>query len=406
MKGIPIFFGEIAIEEGYIDQDMLKEALEIQKLQKKPVLIGEIIIAKGWMLPDHVVRILKIQQGYKNKLENEYFAHIAMKKKLLTGKQVHELRKKLALEAAEGRTTNMANLVMNDNSLSLPLVEDIIKDQEYQYFYNLRKQQKSLIANYELVGNVIQLKKTVIYKAIQTELERLVAVKVLQKEYEVSEYIQEFFKEAKASARFNHPNLVNIYDTGLKNNFYYYAMELVDGENLTQKLSDEGRLQVAEALKIIRQVLQALEHIHNCQYIHGKVSPRNIIIREDKVAKLLDLGGCCKANKEYPSKVTKMPQYMAPEQFKTPSVWDVKTDIYSVGATFYRMLTGRPPVSGKTLEEIKENCMSQEPTPIQEVDFTIPEDLAKIVHRMMRKDPQKRYPEIKNVLIALRKILI
>ncbi len=405
MKGIPIFFGEIAIEEGYIDEEMLREGLEIQKLQKKPVLLGEIFLAKGWMLPEHITRILKIQQNYKNKLENEYFAHIAMKKKLLTLKQVHELRKKLAVESAEGRMTNMANLVMNDNSLSLPLVEEIIKDTEYQYFYNLRKQQKSQIGNYELVGNVINLKKTVIYKAIQTELERVVAVKVLQKEYETSEYIQEFFKEAKASARFNHPNLVNIYDTGLKNNAYYYAMEFVDGENLSQKLSDEGRLQVGEALKIIRQVLQALEHIHTFQYIHGKVSPRNIIIREDKVSKLLDLGGCCKANKEYTSKVSKMPQYMAPEQFKT-SLWDVRTDIYSVGATFYRMLTGKPPVSGKTLEEIRENVFQQEPAPIQEIDFTIPEDLAKIVHRMMRKDPQKRYPEIKNVLIALRKILI
>lgn len=406
MKGIPIFFGEIAIAEGYIDESMLQEVLDIQRLQKKNALLGDIFLEKGYMLPDHVARILKIQQGYKNKLENEYFSHVAMKKKLLTEKQVHELRKKLAIEAAEGRMTNMASLVMNNSSLSLPLVEEIIKDQEYQYFYNLRRHQQSLIGNYELVGNVIQLKKTIIYKAIQTELERLVAIKVLLKEYETSEYIQEFFKEAKSAARFNHPNLVNIYDTGLKNDTYYYAMELVEGENLSQKLKDGERLQVGEALKIIRQILQALEHIHNNQYLHGKVSLRAIMIREDKVAKLLDLGGSCRANKEYPSKVSKMPQYMAPEQFKTPSVWDVRTDIYSVGATFYRMITGKPPISGKTLDEIRENAFSQEPTPIQEIDFTIPEDIAKIIHRMIRKDPQKRYPEIKNVLIALRKILI
>lgn len=405
MKGIPINFGEIAIQEGYIDESMLKESLELQKLQKKPTSIGEILIEKQWMLPADVARVLKIQQGYKIKLENEYFAHVALKKKLLTGKQVHELRKKLTAEAMEGRPTSLSAFAVSQNYLSLPLVEEITKDEEYQYFVNLKRKGKSTIAGYEIVGNVINLKKTLIYKAIQTELDRPVAIKTLQKECETTEYIQEFFKEAKATAHFHHPNLVSIYDTGLKNDTYYYAMELVEGDNLSQKLSDEGRLQVGEALRIIRQIAQALEHIHSYQYIHSKVSPRNIIIREDKVAKLLDLGGCCRINKEYPVKVSKMPQYMAPEQFK-PSMGDVRTDIYSLGAIFYRMLTGHPPISGKTLDEIKENVVNQEPTPISEIDFTIPDGLAKIVHRMMRKDPQKRYPEIKNVLIALRKILI
>ena len=101
-----------------------------------------------------------------------------------------------------------------------------------------------------------------------------------------------------------------------------------------------------------------------------------------------------------------MPQYMAPEQIKLGTKLGERTDIYSLGATFYRMLTGSPPVKGKTVEEISKNILQQEPKPITEIDFTIPEDLAKIVHRMLRKDYNKRYKEMKNVLFALRKILI
>ena len=97
---------------------------------------------------------------------------------------------------------------------------------------------------------------------------------------------------------------------------------------------------------------------------------------------------------------------LAPEQVESGTILDVRTDIYCLGATFYRILTGRAPVTGKTVDEIKKGILEQEPTPIHELDHTIPEDLSKIVRRMLRKDPQKRYPEIKNVIFALKKILL
>jgi serine/threonine protein kinase len=194
----------------------------------------------------------------------------------------------------------------------------------------------------------------------------------------------------------------------MENDVYFYAMELVEGENLSQQLSNEGRVEAGEAVKIIRQIAKALEYIHSYQFIHGEVNPRNIVIRQDGVAKLLDLGSSCSIQQEVRSKgkLTKMPQYMAPEQIQPDGILNVRTDIYCLGATFYRILTGHPPVSGKNIEEIKKNIVEQEPTPINQVDYTIPEDLTKIVHRMIRKDAQKRYAEIKNVLFALKKILL
>ncbi len=406
MKGIPIYFGEIAIQERYIDEAMLQECLELQKLYRKPIPIGEILKEKSYLRDEDLTRILKIQQAYKTKLESEYFANIALKMGFLTSQQIRELRNKFSEESEIG-IGSLSELAVQQELMTEPMVEEILNSQEYKYFLKLKAQGKSIISNYELIGNIIKLKKSIIYKAIQVELSRLVAVKTLLPECASREYIQSFFEEAKATARFNHPNLVRIYDTGYESGTYYYAMELVEGDNLAQQLSDEGRLQVPEALRVIRQIAQALEHIHSYQYIHGTVNPRNIVIREDKVAKLFDLSASCKLGRvNQETRLSKMPQYMAPEQFKLGEKLDVRTDIYSLGATFYRMLTGKAPIGGKTVEDIRQNVLEQEPKPIQEHDFTIPEALAKIVHRMLRKDPEKRYREIKTVLFALKKILL
>jgi hypothetical protein len=408
MKSMPIQFGDIAVQEGYIQSKVLKECLEVQQLYRKPTPVGEIMLEKGLLRAEQVTQILKLQQTYKNRLDSEYLAHLALKRKLITGKQMQNLRRQYMIELAKGNASNLGSLAVSNQYLLQPAVEELIKSPEYQHFTKLKKAGKTFLGGYELVGQIIKLKKTTIYKAIQVELERLVAVKILLPEYESEEYIKKFFMEAQATSRFNHPNLVRIYDMGVEDNGYYYAMELVEGENLADRLGTEGRLQLGETVRVMRQILKALEHIHSFGIIHAEINPRNIVIREDGVAKLLDLSSSCPLQPQRLSSgtLTKMPQYTAPEQVKSTEVLDVRTDIYSLGATFYRMLTGHPPISGKIVEDIRKNILEQEPTAISERDFTIPEELAKIVHRMLRKDPAKRYPEVKNVLFALHKILL
>ena len=408
MKVIPIEFGEIAIQEKYVDRPMLQQCLERQKSSRKNIPIGELMVEQGALSAEQVGNVLKLQQIYKSKLETEYFAHLALKKKVLTTKQLKELRRQYHQEVAKGNPANLANLTLKSLGSAMPLIEEIIKSQDYQAILKLKKQGKTTLGRYELVGQVIKLKRATIFKAIQVELDRLIAIKLLAAEHETEEIIKKFFAEAQITAQFNHPNLVRIYDMGMEENGYYYAMELVEGENLADKMGNEGRLQVTDAVKVMRQIAKALEHIHSHGIIHAEVNPRNIVIREDGVAKLLDLSASCPLQPPKPSQgsLTKMPQYTAPEQARVGEALDVRTDIYALGATFYRMLTGHPPVLGKTLDEIRKNVLEQEPVPICNQDFTIPEELAKIVHRMLRKDPAKRYPEIKNVLFALHKILL
>ncbi|WP_372370092.1 serine/threonine protein kinase [Candidatus Uabimicrobium sp. HlEnr_7] len=409
MKVIPNYFGEIVVSEGYVSQKVVVECLNTQKLYREPKLIGEVMKEKGLLSDEQIQRVLKMQTIYRTKLDNEYFAHIAFKSRVLNSNQVKQLRKRHENESLQGKLLNFASIAMMDNYIVREKVEEIIKDSEFQHFRKLKSTGKSTVRGYELVGILNKVKKASIYKAIQVELDRLVVVKVLSPEFENYDNIRKFFHEAKITARFNHPNLVRIYDKGVDNNMYYYAMELVDGQNLSGKLDREKRLQVGESLRIIKQIARALQHMHSLGRVHTEVHPRNIMIRDDGVSKLLDLSAS-RSTKSGPAKsigkITKMPQYMAPEQFSTSSQLDASTDIYCLGACFYRMLTGNPPASGKSIEDIKTSIINNDPTPITSIDFTIPEKLAKIVHRMIRKDPKKRYREIKNLMFALKRILI
>lgn len=406
MNGIPLYFGEIAIQEHFLVENILNECLRIQSLYREHILLGEILVQKGILTAEQVMQILKLQENYRVKLQNEYFVNVVLKKKLLTNQQVWNIRRQHSQDLIDGKNTTFAEIAVNLKIIEEPLVKEIENDEEYQYFLSLKKQGKTSIGGYELIGRVLPLRKAMIYKAIQADLDRIVAVKILNKEFETTENIVEFFNEAKIPSQFNHPNLVRIYDTGFIHDTYYYAMEFIDGINLTEKFSKEGRLQVSDAIKIIRQLCDVLDHLHSNGFIHGQVNPKNIVIREDNVVKLLDLSGSYKIDEPCPIyRMTKMPQYMAPEQIQPNSTFNAATDIYCLGMTFYRMLTGKPGISGKTIDEIKQNILEQEPTPIQELDYTIPEKLAKIVQRMIRKDRSKRYADMKKVLFALKKVL-
>ena len=183
MKGLPTYFGEIAVHEGYISEETLNETLELQKLYRKPTLFGEILLEKCMLTKEHISKILKLQQSFKSKLENEYFAHLTLKKKILTSKQIWELRKKYYEDSLQGKCNTLATIAVMENYVSMPILKEmILQSEEYQYFNKLKKDGKSAIGDYEIIGNIINLKKSNIYKAIQVGLERIVAVKALIKE--------------------------------------------------------------------------------------------------------------------------------------------------------------------------------------------------------------------------------
>ncbi|MBI2931850.1 MAG: protein kinase [Planctomycetes bacterium] len=189
----------------------------------------------------------------------------------------------------------------------------------------------------------------VVYKARQTDLDRLVALKVLSPRLAADpEFIVRFNREAKALAALNHPNIVHVHDVGKDADLLYLVMEFVDGVSLRELMRD-GRLSPAQALKIVPQICDALEFAHSHGVLHRDIKPENILIDRDGRVKIADFG-LAKMLRHDDAVATQTnismgtPAYMAPEQHECLKTVDHRADIYSLGVVFYEMLTGELPV--------------------------------------------------------------
>lgn len=213
----------------------------------------------------------------------------------------------------------------------------------------------------------------VVYKARQKALDREVAIKVLAGEWDGEEdFASRFEKEAKTLAQMSHPNIVTVHDFGETEGLYYIVMEFVDGVNLRDIIQD-GKMDPAQALKIVPPVCEALQYAHEKGIVHRDIKPENLLIDRDGRVKIADFGiaSLIGANDENSG----TPPYMAPEQ-GTHSGVDHRADIYALGVVLYEMLTGERPESPLDL-------------PSQKVQLDIRID--DIVLRALSKEPERRY---------------
>jgi len=307
---------------------------------------------------------------------------------------------------------------MDGNRISLPeaLVRAgcLTRSQARRVLASLKGETSSptlTIPGVQLLEKIGRGSQAVVYKGKQLSVDRIVAVKVLlSKTARDPTSKQRFLQEARAAAKLSHNNIVQAIDAGETQEGYpYFVMEIVDPpRTVADAMKDAGgALEEEEALRIIIQIAEALAHAHSRGFIHRDVKPKNIMLTKDGVAKLADMGlarQVADAGLDDVGKAFGTPYYISPEQVRGDPNIDFRADIYSLGATFYDMLTGRPPFTGATPQQVMQKHVSATLTPPDHVNAALSAGVSEVVEVMMSKRPQDRYKSTEDLLVDLRSV--
>src|SRR5882724_4999286 len=253
----------------------------------------------------------------------------------------------------------------------------------------------------------------VVYKAEDQRLERIVALKVIREFEGDTSRKRRFWQEARAAAQVTHPNACRIYDIAEEQDRLVLVMEFIDGESLARRL-ERGSLPAQEAGQIALALLSALEAFHKIGIVHRDLKPSNIVL-SNGVTKLLDFGiakhvplnaaeeTVTLAGATLPGVFLGTPRYASPEQFRGNPV-DARSDLFSMGAILFEMLTGQPPFAGETFGEIAHAVLHGSPPALSGSPAIAA--MGRIVHRALAREPQERYPNAETMAQELRAALL
>jgi eukaryotic-like serine/threonine-protein kinase len=270
--------------------------------------------------------------------------------------------------------------------------------------------------NGELVAGRYELQEVVgtggmssVYRAVDTLLERNVALKILHPHYgEDAEYVERFRREARSVAQLSHPNIVTVIDRGEADGQQYIVFEYVDGESLKQLVDRTGPLPARRAVELGLQVAEALAFAHNAGLVHRDVKPQNVLVTEDGEAKVTDFGIARSLDVEHgvtqTGTVLGTSNYLSPEQARGQTVTPA-TDVYSLGVVLYELLTGEVPFPGENFVAVAMKHINEEPPSLLERRPDVPMRLVAAIDRALAKDPVQRFPSMGAFCTELRACL-
>jgi serine/threonine protein kinase len=273
----------------------------------------------------------------------------------------------------------------------------------------------SKLSHFEIGGVIAKGQSGLVFRANDFKGDQEVALKVLWPEFSKNEEeMQRFIRAMKTMLPHRHPNLVTIYGAGKSRSYCWIAMEYVEGESLTQiidRIGVAGMLDWRNALRVAVHLARALEYAHGHHIIHRNLTPQNILVRtNDRVTKLGDLMLAKAQEGSLAQQITKPGEllgdvrYMSPEQTRGGNV-DNRSDLYSLGALVYALLTGRPPFQGQTLVETITAIRQAEPVKPKKFHLAIPDQLEKVVMKLLAKRPEDRYQNAAAVLVDLERVV-
>jgi serine/threonine protein kinase len=306
----------------------------------------------------------------------------------------------------------------NQRSLADLLVENsfITATQARRVKAQVDDRDTSQIPGYTLICRVGKGAMATVYKARQNSLDRIVAVKVLPKRMsENAEFVDRFYKEGRAAARLSHNYIVQAIDVGSSpKGYHYFVMEYVEGKTLYDMMAppphgDGHKFSEAEALDITIHMADALAHAHARGLVHRDVKPKNILMTPEGVSKLTDMGLARatddkEAAESEAGKAYGTPYYISPEQIRGDVDIDHRADIYSLGATMYHLVTGRPPFEADTPAAVMHKHLKAPLTPADHVNTALSAGVGEIIEVAMAKDRDDRYRQTTDMLADLRSV--
>lgn len=304
---------------------------------------------------------------------------------------------------AEGKLpaelSRLAGLFVKDGHLTKFQAEQILQG----------KWRRFNIGKYKVLERLGHGGMGMVYLCEHKLMRRRVAVKVLPTAKAKDDAVKErFYREARAAAALDHPNIVHAYDIDQDGDLHFLVMEYVDGASLQEIVSRTGPMTATRAANYIRQAAVGLEHAHQAGLVHRDIKPGNILVDRGGVVKILDMGLARFFNdqddiltRKYDENVLGTADYLAPEQALDSHEVDFRADIYSLGATFYFLLTGKTPLGDGTIGQKLMWLHSKQITPVHTIRPDVPQGLSAVIAQMMAKSPAQRFPSLLAVAEAL-----
>lgn len=263
------------------------------------------------------------------------------------------------------------------------------------------------IPGFEILEKLGQGNMSEVFSAMQLNMDRMVAIKVLSpKLSSQKEYSDQFISEAKLVAKLNHNNIIKGLAIGENKGLHYFVMEFIDGINLQDKLIIEGVFSEKLALEITLQIVDALKYIQQFGILHRDIKPANIILNYQNVPKLADLGLGITKNKLEASQnnIAGTPYYISPEQAQHNEV-DFRSDLYSLGATLFHLITGRPPFEGANSLVVMTKHITEDLTPAKEINPNLSKGVSDLILKMMAKNADDRYQTCDELMNDIKVVL-
>jgi len=294
----------------------------------------------------------------------------------------------------------------------------------------------AVFADYRIIEERGRGGMGIVYRARHLRMNRMVALKIIHKEHLArGSSVQRFYREIQAAAQLSHRNIVLAYDAGEFNGTHFFAMEFVEGVDLQHLVDQAGQLPVTVACSAVLQAAQGLHHAHECGLVHRDIKPANLLATwrsahspagqvlvpgqplpplHQATIKIMDFGLALLYESTDPSaaaasltrdgRVVGTADYMAPEQWMNAHKVDSRADLYSLGGTFYYLLTGQVPFPGaESMEKMLKHHLD-EPTPVEKLRPGVPPAVTAIIRRLMAKKAEHRYQQPQEVIDALKAI--